>query len=118
MKFCLWPGCTKRTRGAYCDDHSRSYERTQRGSAQERGYDARWTIAARAFLREFPLCGMRPSGRPPVMSRCHDQHRVTPATLVDHVDPHRGDQAKFWDRAGNWQALCRDCHDAKTRAGL
>jgi 5-methylcytosine-specific restriction protein A len=52
------------------------------------------------------------------MSRCHDEQRVTPTQVVDHVAPHRGDEMLFWDRERNWQALCRACHDAKTRAGL
>jgi 5-methylcytosine-specific restriction protein A len=30
--------------------------------------------------------------------------------------PHRGDDLLFWD-PNNWQALCRDCHDAKTARG-
>ncbi|WP_338021838.1 AAA family ATPase [Aquabacter cavernae] len=37
--------------------------------------------------------------------RCH-----APATVVDHIAPHRGDQALFWDK-GNWQPLCKPCHD-------
>jgi 5-methylcytosine-specific restriction endonuclease McrA len=35
------------------------------------------------------------------------------AQVVDHITPHRGDPAKFWD-AANWQALCKRCHDRKT----
>jgi 5-methylcytosine-specific restriction endonuclease McrA len=29
--------------------------------------------------------------------------------VVDHIQPHRGDQRLFWDRR-NWQPLCRTCH--------
>jgi 5-methylcytosine-specific restriction protein A len=36
-----------------------------------------------------------------------------PATVVDHIVPHRGDPVLFWDEA-NWQGLCKLCHDAKT----
>lgn len=32
------------------------------------------------------------------------------ATVVDHIKPHRGDMALFWDEA-NWQGLCKPCHD-------
>ncbi|MFC3169415.1 HNH endonuclease signature motif containing protein [Paracoccus fontiphilus] len=32
------------------------------------------------------------------------------ATLVDHITPHRGNQALFWKRS-NWQALCTPCHN-------
>ena len=41
---------------------------------------------------------------------------LTPATVVDHVIPHRGDQKLFWDE-DNWQALCKSCHDRKTGHG-
>ena len=41
---------------------------------------------------------------------------VTPAAVVDHVLPHRGDWSLFWDES-NWQPLCKPCHDAKTAAG-
>ncbi|WP_317617964.1 HNH endonuclease [Rhodobacter capsulatus] len=32
------------------------------------------------------------------------------ASVVDHITPHRGNKALFWDRY-NWQALCKPCHD-------
>jgi 5-methylcytosine-specific restriction protein A len=51
------------------------------------------------------------------MSTCHEERRVTVATLVDHVVPHRGDPALFWD-VENWQSLCATCHARKTAAGL
>jgi 5-methylcytosine-specific restriction protein A len=38
--------------------------------------------------------------------------------VVDHVIPHKGDRALFWDEANNWQALCARCHALKTNAGL
>ncbi|WP_244295246.1 HNH endonuclease [Paracoccus versutus] len=33
------------------------------------------------------------------------------ATLVDHIKPHRGDKALFWNW-NNWQALCTGCHSS------
>jgi 5-methylcytosine-specific restriction protein A len=44
---------------------------------------------------------------------CKAAGRLEPATVVDHVVPHRGDERLFWDK-GNWQGLCKRCHDAKT----
>jgi 5-methylcytosine-specific restriction endonuclease McrA len=35
---------------------------------------------------------------------------VTEATVVDHVRPHRGAEALFFD-AGNLQSLCKTHHD-------
>ena len=42
---------------------------------------------------------------------------ITPATVVDHVIPHRGNKQLFWDEK-NWQPLCKSCHDLKTGMGL
>lgn len=33
------------------------------------------------------------------------------ATVVDHVDPHHGDPAKFWDTS-MWQSCCKWHHDS------
>jgi hypothetical protein len=41
---------------------------------------------------------------------CADTGDITPATVVDHIIPHRGDQELFWDRS-NWQPLCAPHHD-------
>jgi 5-methylcytosine-specific restriction enzyme A len=73
-----------------------------RPSAARRGYGRRWRRARAAFLARYPLC-----------ATCRSQGRVVPATVVDHVVPHRGDQRLFWDR-GNWAPSCKACHDAKT----
>ena len=91
--------------------------REERRSAYQRGYTKRWEKEARAFKARYPLCGMRQGGWPPVMSRCHLERRTTPADVVDHVEPHRGDMALFWD-THNWQSLCATCHNSKTKAGL
>jgi 5-methylcytosine-specific restriction protein A len=118
MQFCLHPGCHKRVPSGRCDEHQREREQRVRLSSTERGYDWTWRTRALAFLARHPLCGGRPHGLAPVMSQCHEQGRVTAATDVDHVRPHRGDQGLFWDEENNWQSLCGDCHKRKTQAGL
>ena len=65
----------------------------QRPSAARRGYGPRWRRARAAYLARHPLC-----------VPCEEAGRLAPATVVDHVVPHRGDQKLFWDEA-NWQAL-------------
>jgi len=72
----------------------------RRGSAQQRGYDARWAKASRAFLAAHPLC-----------RGCAALGRIEPATLTDHVIPHRGNTVRFWDEVG-WQPSCAWHHDA------
>jgi 5-methylcytosine-specific restriction endonuclease McrA len=37
------------------------------------------------------------------------QGLVEPATVADHVVPHRGDPELFWH--GRLQSLCKACHD-------
>jgi 5-methylcytosine-specific restriction protein A len=46
-------------------------------------------------------------------SECATPGCIHPARVVDHIRPHRGDPALFFDRA-NLQALCKRCHDQKT----
>lgn len=118
MPFCLHPGCSVRVARGRCDSHQRLRDRQQGASASARGYGWTWQTRALAFLVVHRLCGMRPGGRAPVMSACHEAGVTRTATVVDHVEPHRGDQVKFWDEVGNWQALCRECHLCKTSSGL
>jgi len=113
LRPCATARCPNKVRSGHCAEHSRQREQA-RGSQRERGYTRRWEQASRVFKARYPLCGMRPKGQPPVMSRCHDEGRVTAATVTDHVIPHRGDQALMWDEDGNWQSLCSSCHSRKT----
>jgi hypothetical protein len=36
---------------------------------------------------------------------------VEPTTVVDHIEPHLGNQEKFWDQS-NWQPSCDWHHNA------
>lgn len=71
-----------------------------RPSARQRGYDADWERASKAFLAEpanrLCACG------------CGEASQ-----MVDHIIPHRGDRRLFWDR-GNWQPMTNRCHSRKT----
>lgn len=67
-------------------------------------YNAAWRRARVQFLSAHPLC------------RMHAQlGQVVPANVVDHIKPHQGDIELFWDQ-GNWQPLCKQCHDAHKQA--
>ena len=116
MRYCLHPGCPAIVPRGRCAAHAQARER-ERGTSRERGYTRRWEHAAARFKVQYPLCGMRPDGLRPVMSRCYERGIVTPATEIDHVVPHRGDPSLFWDER-NWQSVCAACHMRKTRAGL
>ncbi|MDP2141293.1 MAG: HNH endonuclease signature motif containing protein [Gammaproteobacteria bacterium] len=74
----------------------------QRSTSAQRGYGYKWQKARKGFLAKHPLC-----------VHCQLQDKVTAATDVDHIIPHRGDMVLFWDR-DNWQGLCHACHSTKT----
>ena len=85
----------------YCDEHKQLHK-NDRAHARESGYGSKWQRERRKFLDSNPFC-----------EKCYEEGHLTKATVVDHIKPHRGDQKLFWDR-GNWQALCKRCHDRKT----
>lgn len=72
--------------------------RGSKQSSSERGYGWKWQQARKIYLQEHPLCVM-----------CAAIGRVVAANVVDHREPHRGDQKLFWSRS-NWQSLCSSCH--------
>ncbi len=101
---CAYPMCSALVDTGYCDKHKKDkqiYEKP-RESAAERGYDSRWQKARQTFLEHNPLC-----------IQCMDDNEIEPATVVDHIVPHKGDMGLFWDK-NNWQPLCKKHHDIKT----
>lgn len=96
---CAERGCRNLTHDRYCDEHKKTEER---GTSGQRGYDGHWRKLRKRYLAKHPLC-----------VKCEQAGKLTPATVVDHIIPHRGNQALMWDE-DNWQALCKPCHDNKT----
>ena len=104
---CRFPGCPNLCKsGVYCEKHKEYSSDVLRGDANKRGYNAEWRKARLAFLKHNPLC-----------AKCLSEGRYIPATVVDHIIPHRGDKKLFWDK-DNWQPLCKSCHDKKTGEGM
>lgn len=85
----------------YCKKHrkqeTQEYDK-QRGSAAQRGYDARWRRLRAMVLAEEPLC-----------RECAKQGRVVPATDVHHID---GDVRNL--ALENLEPLCHECHSRIT----
>ena len=100
-KPCKHPRCPHLTNNHYCDQHANQYI-SDRANAYERGYSSQWQKARKQFLAKNPLC-----------AECERTGKLTQATVVDHIKPHRGDKMLFWDEK-NWQPLCKKCHDRKT----
>ena len=101
LRTCSHPSCKELTNDAYCDKHKRQYDKL-RGSSYDRGYDNQWRKYRILFLREYPLCEI-----------CLKEGRVKSSTVVDHIQPHKGNKVLFWDEK-NHQSLCKECHDRKT----
>lgn len=47
----------------------------------------------------------------PLCRMCLARGITRAATVADHINPHRGDDALFWD--GELQSLCKHCHDKR-----
>jgi 5-methylcytosine-specific restriction protein A len=85
----------------FCEEHIQ-FSYVNRPSPSRRGYTRKWGRARQRYLGAHPLC-----------AGCLEIGVIEPATEVDHIIPHRGDQALFWDST-NWQGLCKSCHSKKT----
>jgi 5-methylcytosine-specific restriction protein A len=104
-RFCKKAGCPNVSSEPYCADHkhlARTYDE-HRGTAAQRGYDSKWRKARLGYLKKHPLC-----------VQCEYDGKHIPATVVDHIIPHKGDKDLFWDSKNNWQPLCKRHHDIKT----
>lgn len=116
---CAHRGCTEwATHGSYCQKHYEQFLERQKEKKKKKfqtwqeykkqtGYERppeqklynckRWRKTSQLYLIQHPVCEI--CGRP--------------ATDVDHIVPHKGDERLFW-LITNFQALCRDCHNKKT----
>lgn len=81
-------------------DRERDYDRRRERVVETRVLyrSMRWRRLRQQQLQAEPLC-----------RTCDEVGVITPATICDHVEPHRGDPVKFW--AGPFQSLCKPCHD-------
>lgn len=102
MRACLSQGCPELVPlgESHCERHRKAKEQS-RETRTERGYDNVWLKESKRF-REGKLCVL-----------CLKKGKLKAAAVTDHIVPHRGDEALFWDTA-NWQPLCKACHDIKT----
>lgn len=78
---------------------ARRDNRSAEAEAYRRWYKtARWQKLRAHQLNTEPLC-----------LYCRQAGRITEARVCDHVEPHKGDELKFW--SGPFQSLCKPCHD-------
>lgn len=70
---------------------------------------------ARAYRRLYNLAGWKRRrldqlARDPLCAFCLAMGSTTPATIADHIEPHRGDLDLFW--FGDLQSLCQTHHSS------
>jgi 5-methylcytosine-specific restriction protein A len=63
-----------------------------------------WRHGRKVHLAAHPLC-----------EPCKRAGRLTPATVVHHKIPHRGDWKLFLCR-DNWESQCKACHDRASQS--
>lgn len=104
LRPCRKPGCANLTRDGYCTEHKP--KKAERRESQEWHWmyntpEWKYDLRPTQLLLE-PFCKV-----------CAKAGIRTPATRVDHRDPHRGDWSKFTDRK-NLDSLCEGHHNQKT----
>jgi 5-methylcytosine-specific restriction enzyme A len=103
-RYCMAPGCRAKVKGTpRCPTHQTASHETdvrQRGTAAERGYDAKWRRIRARKLKRNPLC-----------EHCEREGRVTRGAEVDHITPLSQGGTH---QADNLQTLCRSHHARKT----
>jgi 5-methylcytosine-specific restriction protein A len=101
-KECSQYGCRnpKTTRSEFCSEHGGGI--TDKGRANNKLYKQQaWTKIRARQLSIQPLC-----------ARCKSDGKITAATTVDHVFPHRREVIAF--KVNLFQSLCTACHTLKT----
>ena len=100
---CTYPGCHVLVQtGSRCADHVYEREIKREPSTKKLYNSKQWKEIRAQQLAQYPYC-----------KACYEQGRgLVPATEVDHVIPHRGDETKFF--AGPFDSLCKSCHSTKT----
>ena len=103
LRPCPARGCAKLVRKGRCPEHTREHhamDRSSRGTAAQRGYDARHRRWREHVLARDPLC-----------VDCKAEGRVTPSVIADHVLA-VNDGGEPYD-LDNGQGLCVAHHNAK-----
>jgi hypothetical protein len=73
-------------------------------------------MATGSDRKKIPITVMNHAMRSPAVplpSQNPEAGCVTPATVADHIEPHRGDFTEF--RLGPLRSLCADCHNGLDR---
>lgn len=102
-RICAHPGCNEIV---YTGSRCRAHVETFHDQPYRQWYrSSRWREIRTTQLQREPWCAM-----------CMAEGRMTPATEVDHIIPHRGNEHKFY--SGPFQSLCGKHHAMKTHGEI
>ncbi|MBD5113581.1 MAG: HNH endonuclease [Ruminococcaceae bacterium] len=100
-RSCRYPGCSKLTERAYCEEHQRlmnsHYNKFSRGYDSNERYNSAWRKIRTRYIKQHPLC-----------ERCLAEGRYTPADLVHHKKPLSDGGT---NENSNLMSLCYSCHE-------
>jgi len=86
LRPCTWPGCNALVSGGRCGVHSSG--NIKKDPDVKKLYNSkRWQSMRARQLAGYPWC-----------AECLKDGRYVPATEVDHVERHRGDPEKFYNK--------------------
>ena len=101
LRQCTYPGCYVLVKSGRCSDHST--KKVQRDPDIKRLYNSQhWKTMRAIHLAGEPWC-----------RECMKDDVYEFATDVDHITPHNGDTALFFNPK-NLQSLCKSHHSSKT----
>jgi 5-methylcytosine-specific restriction protein A len=106
LAYCQAGGCPARVVAGYCPAHAPA-PRLERD---------RPNVEARTWYRTARWAALRRVVLVAAAYACAGCGAVQLRLEVDHIEPHRGNADRFWDRS-NLQALCPSCHARKTNRG-
>jgi 5-methylcytosine-specific restriction endonuclease McrA len=78
--------------------------RRDQRSPEAKGWQYLYTSAAWLRMREAQLAKDKGLCQP-----CRRMGKLVPANIVHHIEPHHGDEEKFY--AGKLETVCADCHN-------
>jgi 5-methylcytosine-specific restriction protein A len=101
MKFCS--RCSRlAVKDGKCAMHAKQAEQGRDNKWLSMYHDPLWLRLRANQLAKEPLC-----------FDCLKEHRLTPATVADHIQRHCGNPVLFYD-PDNLQSMCASCHSKKT----
>lgn len=105
LRYCAMPGCRAIVPAGRCAQHQPREGDRPNVDVRKLYRSPRWARLRRSVQQADPFC-----------ASCRSEGRLEVWTDLDHIQPHRGDLARFWD-VTNLAGLCHRHHAQKTGRG-